>query len=485
MPQAVKVGLFMSVALALLAYLILEIEDLRLFAPDAQRVDAAFDSVAGLDDKAPVRVAGVRVGRVDGIRLQDDQAVVSLLLEEPIRLTEGTRAAVANVGMLGDKFIELQPGPADAPPLAAGMVIPGDSPVSFDQALKRLDGLASAVGEVVGSIAGEGPEAPLAGLIDNLAQTSLEVRELVSGNRRQVTATIGNFERFSESLADELPRLVEQMRRLVDQVDAVVSENRTAIGSSLENVSAVTGELRQTVDHLNQISGRIARGEGSLGKLVNSEEAHDSLVSTLDTIEKGVDDLSQTLGTIRKLTLDLGFDGYYLEGAEETRTEFNVRIGRPDSGRFYLLGAVDDPRGRARAKTERLTITNSDGSTSTTTTRRLTLEDKITFSAQVGFRLGRAAFRAGLFESSGGSAVDYGFLEDRLWLSMEAFDFGRVEDLDPHLRLSGRWRLHPNISIVAGWDDFLVDERESIFLGAGLSWNDDDLKYLLGSVPTF
>ena len=68
-------------------------------------------------------------------------------------------------------------------------------------------------------------------------------------------------------------------------------------------------------------------------------------------------------------------------------------------------------------------------------------------------------------------------------LSLEAYDFGREEDLDPHLRLIGRWRLHPNFFLQGGYDDFLEGDRDSIFLGGGLRWSDDDLKYLLGSVP--
>lgn len=61
-------------------------------------MDALFDSVAGLDDKSAVRVAGVRVGRVDGIRLEGRRARVTLLLETPMTLVEGTRALVSNMG---------------------------------------------------------------------------------------------------------------------------------------------------------------------------------------------------------------------------------------------------------------------------------------------------------------------------------------------------------------------------------------------------
>jgi phospholipid/cholesterol/gamma-HCH transport system substrate-binding protein len=87
MSQAVKVGIFAFVALVLLGWLILRIEDIRLFEPPGERLAADFDSVAGLDDKAAVRIAGVRVGQVDGIALEDRQAVVTLALDTPVTLT--------------------------------------------------------------------------------------------------------------------------------------------------------------------------------------------------------------------------------------------------------------------------------------------------------------------------------------------------------------------------------------------------------------
>ena len=141
MSSSVKVGIFFTVALALLAALILRIEDWNLFGPKGKRIDALFETVVGLDDKSAVRVAGVRVGRVDGIRLDPSgrSARVTLLIETELTLTEGALATIANQGMLGDKFVELDPGPAGAPPLAPGALLPGKSAIGFDQAMAKIE----------------------------------------------------------------------------------------------------------------------------------------------------------------------------------------------------------------------------------------------------------------------------------------------------------------------------------------------------------
>lgn len=483
MSQAVKVGIFMTGCLVLLAYLILKAEDLRLFAGEGQRVEVAFDSVAGLDEKAAVRVAGVRVGQVEAIRLEDRRARVTLRLDTPVRLTEGSRAAVASLGMLGDKYVELIPGATDAAPLPPEAVLEGTNPISFDQALAKLDDLAGSLEQVTSSLGGQG-ETSVSRLLDNLEATSATVRELLAAHRAQISSTVANFESLSGTLAQELPLLSRQLGAVLEQVDAVMAENRDALGGSLDNINEMTADLRLSVENLGEISGSISRGEGTLGKLVRSEEAHDQLISALESVESGVETLSDTLGRIRELELSLGFDGYFLEEQDESRTAFSLEIDPPDD-RFYLVEIVDDPRGRVRAQTETITVTAPDGSQETTTVETIRVKDEVTFSAQFGFRFRDARLRAGLFESTGGAGIDYGFLDNRLSLSLDAFDFGRENDLDPRLRFTTRWRLHPNVHLLGGYDDVLVDEQRSIFLGAGFRWSDDDLKYLLGSIPRF
>jgi phospholipid/cholesterol/gamma-HCH transport system substrate-binding protein len=67
-------------------------------------------------------------------------------------------------------------------------------------------------------------------------------------------------------------------------------------------------------------------------------------------------------------------------------------------------------------------------------------------------------------------------------MAMEAFDFTRSRDLEAHLRLTAGWRLNEHFFVLGGYDDFLTDDQDSLFLGGGVRWQDDDLKYLLGTV---
>ena len=484
MSHTVKIGIFVSAALVLLAYFILRIEDVRLFTGDAQRAEVAFDSVAGLDDKAAVRIAGVRVGRVDGIRLADDRALVGLLFETEVELRQGASATVATQGLLGDKHVSLYPGPAGAPPLPEGAVLPGTTPVSLDQAIERFNQIGVAIDETLAAMDPARSGEAIRNLLASLEETTATIREIVRANRDEVSGTIENFERVSAVLAAELPRLSRQTGEVIASIDKILAENRGDVRRSMEQLADASETLKSSLAHFETISGRLAGGEGTMGKLLTDDSAHDQLVSTLASVETGVEGLSDTLNRVRRLELELGFEGYYLEASEEPHSAFQLRFDPGgDSDRFYQVGLVDDPRGRVRSKTVQETVTRPDGTREVTTVETLSIEDKQTISAQVGFRRGPASFRAGLFESTGGAAIDYALFDRKLRLSLEAFDFGREDDLNPRLRLTTRYRVHKNAYLVGGFDDLIESRRQSFFLGAGFHWSDDDLKYLLGSVP--
>ena len=490
MSQALKVGIFATLVLVLLSWFILEIEDLNPFAPEGRVIYAVFDSVAGLDDRSAVRVAGVRVGTVDGIDLAGDnrRARVLLRLDEPLGLTEGSFARISNLGLLGDKYVELVPGPEDGALLPEEAVVPGVTPPGFDDALARLNAVAESIQRVADPLAagltGTGEPTPLSRLVGNLEATSAEIRLLVEANREDLGATIRNFERVSAALAESLPGLVDRMDALLAEVDQVVAENREELGESAENVAVITRDLKGAAADLAVISGRLERGEGTLGKLLASDEAHEELVATLDSVQSGVGQLSETLGRVQRLRLDLDMEGAYLAEDDSLGHVGLTLFPRPDSNKLYRVALSQTPQGDTRTKTEEITVTRPDGTTETTRIETFTQEEESVLSALVGLRLANETrLWTGLIEDHFGAQAEVPFLDRRVWLDLQAFDFDRPEDRSPHLRLTGRWYLNENVYVLGGYDDPLESDLDSLFLGGGIRWTDDDLKYLLGSLP--
>lgn len=490
MSPTARVGLFMVVALAILGVFIVMIEEIPLGAKSGRtRIKAAFPSVAGLDVKSPVRIAGVRIGIVEDIALDGTQAMVTLALDPDVTLHEGARAEITSLGMLGDQYVEVIPGDAAAPILGPGAVLSGTSPLGFDQLLRTADDIGRDVKVVTtslrASLGGAQGQQRLDEIIDNIRSLTAELKATAAANRSNVDATLVNFREFSQTLKTELPRLADKLNALADRVDTVVAENRGNLSDSMANIKDVSGRLKISADNINQISGKIARGEGSIGKLVNDEETVDSLNSTLKSVESGVESLKSTLGRADKWKLDLNLRSETLPGLDidkKSRSAFGIDLHTSDK-RFFRVELVQSPYGRTSERTETKTITFPDGHQEMTTTKTATETDSSAFNAQIGYHYGPYTLRAGLFESAGGVGLDRNFAKGKLRLSLEASDFNR-ETKPPRLRFETRYFVNKHIFGFAGLDDPMWKARRSVLFGGGITWGDDDLKYLLGTAAT-
>ena len=103
-------GAFVLLGLAILGYLSISIGGFKLLPKDSYRVTARFANVGDLKVRAPVKVAGVTVGRVTSIRLNDFVGETELAVERGVRLPVDSIASITTAGLLGDAFVSLSPG---------------------------------------------------------------------------------------------------------------------------------------------------------------------------------------------------------------------------------------------------------------------------------------------------------------------------------------------------------------------------------------
>ncbi len=319
MSTAAKVGGFFLVVLVLAGLLIWRIEDLRLGRGPAKKISVEFKDVAGLDAKSTVRLAGVRVGKVARIRLTPDgKAVVEMDLDKDVELRQGASAAVANLGLLGEKYVELVPGPVGAPELPEGTTIKGDVPVSFDQITRLARDIEVDVKDITknlnSSLGGPQGEERLRTIVENIRVITEDLRVMVASNRGNVDATLANLRDFTEG-----------MTQLVDRVDKLIATNQANVTQGIANIKDVTGKLETTADNLNQITGKIKSGEGTVGKLVESDEAHKNLNDALVSVKEGVADLSKALGAVGRTRFDFGVRSEVLTSYSKGKGYFTPR----------------------------------------------------------------------------------------------------------------------------------------------------------------
>ncbi|HWS71731.1 MAG TPA: MlaD family protein, partial [Thermoanaerobaculia bacterium] len=322
MSSAAKVGIFMLIILAILGFFILRIEDLKIGRKGTKTVTAVFDSVAGLDNKSTVRVAGVRVGKVKDIKLRPDgKAQVTLEVDEDVQLHRNAEAKVANLGLLGEKYVELDPGTAGTPVVdAENLVLRGTQPASIDDVTNQVSAIATDVKAITESlrnvVGGPAGQQRLEEIVDNVRGITADVRQLIAANRTNVDATLSNAREITAQLKVEIPKLAQSIDRVANSLGGTVNENRADVREIVANLRQLSNDLKTTDKNVNDITGQIRSGEGTVGKLIYSNETHDKLAAALSSVESGVNELKNTLGRATRIGMDVGIRSEILAGAE-------------------------------------------------------------------------------------------------------------------------------------------------------------------------
>ena len=134
----VTVGLFVVLGLLALGYLSIKLGKLQLGIGHTYVLTAVFPTVTGLKPSATVEVAGVEIGLVETIRLEDFEAVVTLRLSENVRLQEDAIASIRTRGMIGEKYIRISPGGSYRLIPPGGRIREVETPIDFEDLIGRF-----------------------------------------------------------------------------------------------------------------------------------------------------------------------------------------------------------------------------------------------------------------------------------------------------------------------------------------------------------
>lgn len=495
-----KVGIFVIIGVALLTYMTFTVGQYRFGKEKGYVLKVRFKSISGVDLKSTVKIAGVEVGKVEGIRLADNMAEVALRIADGVAIPLDSKAVVRGAGLMGEKHIEIVPGSPQARKLVSGEEIAlSSSPTDIDQVFSQLSdvitdikGVTSSLNKVLGGEEGkqslqviidnikgisDNLNRALAGnqlkrMIDNFEAFSRDMKDISGQNREAVKQTIANLEEFSRVLKDRTPEISESLKVAADNLADILKENRGNLKDSVDNIKVASNKLQDTLDSITKVSKKIENGEGTIGKLINEEVTYEKLNSTLT----GLDNY---FSRIQSFKFFIDYRGEFITQSQRTKSYLNIKI-HPKPDKYYLLGLVDDPEGY-RTNTDTVTTTTTAGTTTTSTLHEEKTTDRLKFNAQIAKRYYDLTVRGGLVESFGGVGADYYLFKDGMKVSLDAWDFNRKPT--PHLKVSASLDFFKHLFLVGGGDDLANNDRRSVFVGGGIKFEDDDLKYLLPSVP--
>lgn len=496
-PEA-KVGIFVLVGILILVYMSLRVGGIQFGRSDGYTLYVVFDSAAGLDKDASVRVAGVEVGRVKEIRLREHKAHLTLLIQQDVLIGRDFTASLTTKGLLGERYLELIPGEPNAPPLKDGDNITHvASYASIDKLVTILSDVAVDIKAVSQSLSnalgGKEGEESVKNIVKNIEDISFRLNSLIAKNDARFSDTMKNLDEFSAVLRKDGPVITEELRNAAknlnvaiekssDNLNGLITENRGNIKEAIENLRTATLAMSQAMESVNtiakdaapgikstinsadNIARKIDNGEGTLGRLINDSTIHDNLNKTITGINSYIE-RAESFHTY------IGYRAEYLTDSQKTKSYFSLKI-QPKADKYYLIELVSDPNGKRRKETRDIT---TGGTTATTTEVKTT--DSFKFSLQIAKRFKDLVLRGGIIESTGGAGIDYYIFREQVKLSLEAFDFSRKGRL--HAKAGAHININKYFFLTAGMDDFADSAYRSAYLGVGLQFEDDDVKYLL------
>jgi phospholipid/cholesterol/gamma-HCH transport system substrate-binding protein len=133
----VAVGVFVVLGVLALGYLSIKLGRVAFLAGGGYDVVAEFPSVGGLRVGASVEIAGVEIGRVESIGLNDYQARVVLRINSKVPLQEDAIASIKTKGLIGEKFIRISPGASEKLIKEGGRIREVEAPVDLEELISK------------------------------------------------------------------------------------------------------------------------------------------------------------------------------------------------------------------------------------------------------------------------------------------------------------------------------------------------------------
>ncbi len=263
------VGLFVLSAFALLMWSTMQIGALTgVFAKEGRMFLARFDNVGGLDIETDVLVAGVPVGKVAKIELLGHDARVSLRIEDPqLRIPIDSVVAIRSRGLLGERVIEILPGRSEQRLVSGGAFTRTRAAVDIDLLIDRVTQVAGDIQEVSATfrnvLGGPDGEEALQEVLSNIRTVSWDLRRLVATNEAGIERIVKNLDSFSSDVA------------------GLTRNNREGIDELVQGLRTASRKLNRTLGSLANLSGKVERGEGTVGQLLVDDALYHELDAAL------------------------------------------------------------------------------------------------------------------------------------------------------------------------------------------------------------
>jgi phospholipid/cholesterol/gamma-HCH transport system substrate-binding protein len=429
-----KVGMFVLLGLLGLFFLTTQVGSFSTYGKKGYTLYSHVSSVAGIDKNAKVKIAGVEVGFVKDMVLDGKEPRVEILIYDGVKVTKDAKISMVQASLLGQKYIEIVEGQSVEYLSNGGDILGEVRLAGIDQMANSMNDAALEIKGFIQELRTTFNPETRAQLQESIASFN-NMSKQMSNMAKNLGNAGGEFTKTGQTINAKLPGLMDKFSTLESEWTDVAKENKLPLNSAIKSVD-----------------GFFAQGSETLKKV-------DKYVS---------------IGSKSKLEVNMRAETY--PSADNSKGYFGIDYSTSPTS-SYLVDVVSMSKDYSRIDTNGNVIAPKNNE-----------KGKTFLSAQMGKRFDNIRFRGGLIESTGGLGVDHYALDDNLKTSIDVYDFNAVNDVrgdKPHAKASMRYRMYKKIDIVGGVDNVLNSKARSVFAGIGVSFVDDDLKYLLSPAASF
>jgi phospholipid/cholesterol/gamma-HCH transport system substrate-binding protein len=478
-----KVGLFTIAGLVLIVLITVYVNDKPYWWRPCQLVRINVEDATGLKTKSPIRSLGIEIGYLETVELTETHVTLGICITAPVEVLPATRAYIRSEGFLGDKFVELKP----VRYLGTG------GPTNVDYTRPKSGNLFAGIFEQT-AYADEAAYAATSPSDGTIVEDQNQPRPKRSG--REIPVATGGSEDV-QHLVNRVDDLVNEMTHLTTNLKTAINpdelrETMKQLNKTLENASKTLspeGGLNQTaqrtlakledsIEQLRDMMTRVNQGKGSVGMLLNDP-------SYALQIREAIESLNKLLNKVNKVRFVVDVGAQEILGYNSSRAWFRLGIW-PNPSRYYLLGVSVDPRGKV-TQTATSTTVQAGGQSVTTNTNQVTTEETgLIITAMLGKLFFNDRLDAAVGALNGDGALSLGLRFGPLDQPGRPELLRLTDDIYSHSSENG---LNNRVTLTLRpfWATYAMAGLESIhqvngqlpwFFGAGLSFDDEDIKIL-------
>lgn len=417
-----KVGAFAIGGLSMLSAALIGLGEIDFSSGSNFQVYAPFKQVLGLENAADVRLSGVPVGKVDSIITENGGVVVTLKIDEKIKIPNDSTAAIASVGVMGSKFINITPGVDAGKYLQNGDSIKVTEEAdmnkmfeSIDKVLGKVDHLLVDVENIIGNN----------DFKDSVVEMSKNMKS-ASENVNQLTETLNrvatNNENNINDIATKLNALLTIMNSTMENVD-----HMTANLDKFAGDPQTAAELKETLSNIAATSKNVASMAENMNGVLGDKQVAEDLKTTISNAKDISERANKVLGRVEDVSsieVSPSVEMLYSGKNHDWNTNFDLKVSKDDTS--LNLGVED-------------------------------IGDHSKLNAQVGKRWNDFGARAGVIAGKPGVALD-------AYAGVATFSAEAYDPKDFNLRLKSELKVTDDVSVLAQLHHLnKKDERAAYF----------------------